>query len=76
MRLGERARKIDGGRRLAIRRRRAGDREDLQFGRLVELFDQVAKRPILFGFERGRREQAHQMLLDLELLLDLVRASA
>jgi len=30
----------------------------------VELFDQVAKLAILFGLERRRREQAHQMFLE------------
>ena len=30
----------------------------------MELLDQIAKRPVLLGFERGRREQTHEMFVD------------
>ena len=63
--LGERARQVDGRRRLAVGGVRARDRDDREIGRPVELFDHVAERPILLGFERRRGEEAHQVLFDL-----------
>ena len=63
--LGQGAREIDRGRGLAVRHARARDRHDHEIGRFVELLDPVPERPVLLGLERGRREHAHEMLVEL-----------
>ena len=54
--LSEGAREVDGGGRLAVGNEGARNGDDREPGRFVELFDRVAQLPVLFGFERARRD--------------------
>ena len=58
-RLGKRTGEVDGRGRFSVGGTGTRDRDHRQLGRLVALLDQVAQRPVLLGFERARREQAH-----------------
>src|SRR5207249_9398792 len=63
--LGKGAREVDRSRRLAVSSIGARDGDHRELGGPVELLDHVAERPILLGLERGWREQAHQMIVEL-----------
>src|SRR5204862_1296106 len=60
-----RAREIDGGGRLAVTDRRAGDSDDRETGAGVKLFDHVSEGSILLGLERRRRDEAHEVPVEL-----------
>jgi hypothetical protein len=62
--LRERAGQVDGRDGLAIVDPGARDADDLEIGALAEGLPEVAKHAVLLGCGRGRRLQAHQVLVE------------
>jgi hypothetical protein len=63
--LSDRAREIDRGQGLAVAGPRAGHGHDREIGGLVQVLHAELQRPILLGSERGRRQETHQVRIDL-----------
>src|SRR5438094_3369334 len=73
--LGERAREIDRGRRLAVADRRAAHGDDVE-PPVLALLDDMTKHPVLLGFEGAGLQEADQVLVDARRRHDPPPASA
>ena len=61
--LGERAREIDRGRRLAVADAGARDADDLQLGVPAQRLHDMAEHAVVLGLERGKLQETHEVLV-------------